>query len=137
MANVIDTIKNEIDTDPIVRGYAGMTDLQVLADGSALTRTRDRTTMTAGEMWENMDRTEFIALSDPNKARVDRVLGLGAEVIVGPGNNHNAVQELVDTFGAGSTTITNLATARAESISRWTELGLSKVGLGMIQEARL
>jgi len=129
-------LRDEVINDPLGRSYAAMTAKQVADDGHTKYRTDERTVMSAGEIWEHIVDSEFIALSDANKARVDRVLGLGAEIIIGPGNNHNAVQELIATFGGGSTTITNLAAARAIAISRWQELGLGNVKVGHITIAR-
>ncbi len=129
-------LRDEVINDPLGRGYVGMSDQQVLDDGFILYRTDPREIMSAGEIMESIDGAEFTALTDPMKTRVDRVLGLGAEIIIGPGNAHNAVQELLTAFGAGSTTISNLSTRRDVSISRWAELGLGNVKVGHITIAR-
>ncbi len=129
----VDTLGVERTADPLGLGYSGMTDQQFADSMNGETRTRERVSMSAGEIMEQIDSAEFIALTAGDKARVDRVLGLGAEVIIGPGNSHNAVQELIATFGGGSTTITNLATLRdAEQISRTSELGIPFVSTSVI-----
>jgi len=133
----MDTLRDELTNDPLTRGYAAMTDRQVVDDLNALSRVRERTTMSAGEIMEAIDGAEFAALSDADTARVDRVLGLGAEVIIGPGNAHNAVQEMTGAFGVGSATITALAARRDVTVSRGDELGIGFVRPGNVMEARL
>ena len=102
----------EKTADPLSRGYAGMTDQQFADSINDENITVERTTMSAGEIMEQIDGTEFSALTPALTTRVDRVLGLGAEIFVGPGNNHNAVQELLAAFGVSSATITSLAALR-------------------------
>ncbi len=129
----VDDLAAEQLGDPLTLGYSGMTDQQFADSMNGLTRPNERTTMSAGEIMEQIDGAEFTALSAADKGRVDRVLGLGADVIIGPGNAHNAVQELLAAFGAGSNTITNLATVRGSTqISRAQELGLPFVSVSVI-----
>ena len=123
-AKQVNDLQNERTNDPLVRGYSGMTDAQFLASVTTVDRVNARTTMSAGEIFEQVDAAEFAALNNTNKARVDRVLGLGAEVIVGPGNNHQAVQEMIAAFGGGSNTLSALAVLRDQLFSRAEELGL-------------
>lgn len=125
----------ELTLDPLGRGYVGMTDEQATVDLNTAYRTRQRTTMSAGEIMEAIDSTEFTALSAANKARVDRVLSLGAEIIIGPGNNHNAVQELL-VFGNASNTVANLVALRTIAITRAAELGISRPKVGQVEDAR-
>lgn len=106
-----------------------MTDQQLvdnwnLEDRPGLT---DRTLMSSGEIMESIDNAEFIGLAVGDRSRVDRVLGLGAEVIIGPGNEHNAVTELLAVFGGGSVTVANLGALRRPNITRPAELGFSGV----------
>lgn len=123
----------ERTNDPLSRGYAGMADQQFSDSMNAQDITVERATMSAGEIMEQIDGAEFTALLAPEKARVDRVLGLGAEIFIGPGNNHNAVQELVATFGAGSNTITNLAAIRGlDKTSRAKQLGFPRCSVSTI-----
>jgi len=125
----------EITLDPLGRGYSGMTNEQVAVDLNTAYRTRERITMSAGEIMEAIDGTEFAALSTADRVRVDRVLGLGAEVIIGPGNNHNAVQELL-VFGGGSVTVANLVALRDVAITRAAELSIRRPKVGHVEDAR-
>ena len=126
-------LADEVTADPLARGYAGMTDQELVDSLNALDRTRERTTMSAGEVMEQIDGAEFSALNNASKARVDRVLGLGAEIIIGPGNAHNAVQEML-VFGGGSATIAALVAARTEAISRAQEIGVGGVTLRTLRQ---
>ena len=129
------TLVDEIRNDPLARGYSGMTDAQIVTSLNTVDRDNERTTMSAGEVMESIDGTEFAALSAADKTRVDRVLGLGAEIVIGPGNAHNAVQELL-VFGGGSATITALAAMRNQQISRAQEVGAGIVNLNTVGAAR-
>ena len=110
--------------------YDGMDDAAFLA--AILTKDAEapRASITAGELFESIVPAEFQALSAADKTRVDRLLGLGAEIIVGPGNAHQAVQELLATFGGGSATVTALAAVRDVKITRAAAAGLPDPKLG-------
>ena len=123
-AKQVSDLQAERTNDPLTRGYSGMADAAFLISITAEDRDNPRITMSAGEIFEQVDAAEFNALNTGNKARVDRVLGLGAEIIVGPGNSHQAVSELVATFGGGSATLTSLAALRDQKFSRAEEIGL-------------
>ena len=123
-AKQVSALQAERTNDPLARSYLGMTDAQFLTSITTEDRDNPRTSMSAGELFEQIDSAEFIALNNANKARVDRVLGLGSDIIVGPGNAHQAVQELIATFGGVSATITSLAALRDQLFSRASELGL-------------
>lgn len=123
-AKQISDLQAERTNDPLPRGYSGMTDNQFLISITAEDRPDPRVSISSGELFESIVGIEFIALSVADKVRIDRLLGLGAEVIVGPGNNHNAVQELLATFGGASTTVATLAALRDQQQSRAQEIGL-------------
>jgi len=87
-------------------------------------------TLSAGEIFEQIDAAEFAALDAAQTARIDRVLSLGAEVIVGPGNSHQAVQEFIAAFGGASATVAALSALRDVKISRAAEIGLPDPSFG-------
>ena len=128
----IAVLQEEKDTDPLARSYSGMTDEQLVTSFNALDRIDSRTSFSSGEIMESIDNDEFALLNAGEKSRVDRVLGLGAEVIIGPGSDHNALQELLNVFGVGSTTVANLSARRDVLISRMKELGLPEVSLSTV-----
>lgn len=123
-AKQISDLQDERTDDPLTRSYSGMTNAQFLSSITAIDRPDSRISMSAGEIFESVDSVEFDALTAALKARVDRVLGLGAEIVVGPGNNHQAVQELITAFGGGSATIASLSALRDQLQTRAKEIGL-------------
>jgi len=122
MASYSAALKTELLTGHPDTGAYNADDALAASELNVLNRIRERTIMSAGEIMESIDGPEFEALTDANQGRVDRVLGLGAEIIIGPGNNHSAVQEML-VFGAQSVTLIALAALRDISVSRADELG--------------
>ena len=128
----IDALRTEIDTDPLTRGYAGMSDEQV-ADSlnNVINRKQNKTAMTASEVFNAIDKTEFDALSNANEAKIWNVLSMGT---LNPFGLEAAI--FTDVFSDGSTTITALKAARKTDVSRGVELGLGFVRPGNVLEAR-
>jgi len=114
-------LEDEIASDPLERGYAAMTDAQLLTSINTADRSRNRTSMTGCEVKLQIDTSEYNVLSDDKKLRLIELLkrddlnlfGLDLDIII-------------DIFGA-STTGSNLATARVELISRGVEIGWGDV----------
>lgn len=131
-AKQVSILQAERTNDPLVRGYSGMDDAAFLTSITTADRTNARTIMSSGEIFEQLDQTEFAALTAADQARVDRILGLGAEVIVGPGNTH-AVQEFIATFGSASATLAALQVLRDQLFTRAEEIGLPIPNLGDVQ----
>jgi hypothetical protein len=127
-----DVLKTEVATDPLGRGYAGMTDEQVAVDLNTVYRERNKGILTGTQVLNAINKTEFLALSPTKQERIWNVLHLGE---INPFGIEAAI--FVDEFGGGSTTITTLQALRKESVSRATELGLGKVRVGYVTEARL
>ena len=121
----LEILKNEIDTDPLARGYSGMSDDELVANLN--TRNRDFwADLTSAQMFQALDLTEMNGLSNAKKARVDRILLLTGEIKTGPGTNARA--EFIATFGPASTTIDNLVALANQPIGRGAELGIGTVG---------
>ncbi len=119
------TLATEISADPLGRGYAAMTDQQVVDDLNTLYRTRDRASMTGDEVFAATDATQYNALTAANKLLWVAFCGRD---IIDPFGTAN-VAFVTDVFGAPSDTLTALATARVESISRAVEIGIGAVTL--------
>ena len=124
-------MKIEIITDPIVRGYAGMTNQQVLDDLYTLYRSRNKSSMTGKEVADEVTLADWNVLIDAKKAQF---LALIARDDLDPFGY--AEQVIKDIFGTPSGTVTALAAARIETISRVTELGLGKPALPHVMDAR-
>lgn len=121
----------ELIDDPLARGYAAMSDAAAAADLNTVYRTRDKTSMTGSEILNAINAGEWTALTDGQRQIVWNILHLdtlnpfGVEATL-----------LVAVFGGGSATITALAAARKENISRAAELGLGFVSPGHVENAR-
>lgn len=111
-------LKDERTNDPLAIGYAGMSDAQFLASVTAVNRSRNRTSMTRQEIYENIASGALAALTAVQLAQ----LNLAMSDEVNPFGN--AQQVFVNIFGGGSATVTALAAARVEAITRAQELGL-------------
>jgi len=123
---------DEIASDPNIVGYSGMTDQQIfdsLTDPST-GATRPRPTMTASEVFNQIDQAELNAKTDAQRLQIFDILHMGE---INPFGLEADIFQ--DVFGA-STTITNLQTSRNEPISRADELGLTGVSVGSIHRAR-
>ena len=137
-----DELITELQTDPLVRGYNGpgaanpgpgpMTDREATDDLNTEYRSRDRTSMTRTEVMQSIDTAEFDVLTDGQKADIWGVLGVNT---VDPRSGSFEEHVFKAVFGQPSATLTALAAARVEPISRAEELGI-RVGLGSVQVAR-
>lgn len=125
------TLKIEIDTDPLARGYSGMTNIQIANSLNTANRTVNVTAMSGSEVLNNIADAEYTGLTDARRQILMQLLGIG---ILNPWGKE--AQVLIHIFGAGSTTIANLSAARVKTVSRATELGLGYVYPGDIQCAK-
>lgn len=127
----IGILKTELTTDPLSRGYSGMTDLAAATDLNAAYRSRNRTSMTASEVVNAVNVAEYTALDAANKQLLWNIVHMGEL-------NPFGVEATLITaiFGGGSNTIAALAVARVEAISRAVELGLPAIREGDVAKAR-
>ncbi len=115
-------LSGEIANDPLARGYSGMNDQQLLDSLNAKDISRNRTSMTGREVKASVDITEYKALSDAKKQQLIELVKSSDLNLFGADKDI-----LVDIFGSGSATATNLAADRVENVSRSTEVGLGIV----------
>ena len=108
-------------------------DDQLAADElNALNISRNRTSMSGDEIFITADATEFAALSVDNRNLFMSFCGRSS---IDPSATAN--KELVILlFGGGSTTVTDLNTARVETVSRSVELGFGNIRTGTVKFAR-
>jgi hypothetical protein len=97
-------------------------------------RTGIKASMTGSDFFLATDPTEFGSLTEAKKSQWLSFCAIDTHV---PENDGVAHKFVIYIFGASNTTLSNLATARNETISRATELGLNKVHIGDIQNARI
>lgn len=125
-------LKDEIENDPLGRGYSGMNDQEIANDLNTNYRTRNVDTLSSAQIFEATDAAEFQALSDTGKGYVRDVWGLGDSVVVSAGSNARGVY--LQFFNAQSITRSALLALLTESISRAVELGLGVVNAGEVTE---
>ncbi len=136
----IQILADEITNDPLGRGYSGMDDSQVAVDMNTKYRSRNRTSMSGSEIWDNTDPAEFAALEDgaDTSGKSERNRKLEWVSFCGI-NNHDpfgsSKEFVIDIFGIGTTTA-NLDAVRVETISRGVELELGIIKVGHVQMAR-
>ena len=126
----IPVLQSEISGDPLGRGYSSMTSQEIADDINTEYRSRNRTFMTASEVANQMDATEWVALTIDEQREIWDVLHMGGDL------NPFGIEATIfnNVFGA-STTITNLQAARVESITRGVELELGHVKVGHVNMA--
>ncbi len=132
-------LRAEMQADPLVRGYSGMSNAATLTDLEALTRERNRTSMTPSEIYNSIDTgvwggtgTTATELSVAKKQEVWDILHLGDPI--NPFGQE--ATRFKDIFGLLSSTSVALAAARKEDISRLNELGLPVPTLHQISVAK-
>lgn len=111
-------LKTELTTDPLTRGYSGMSDLQAANDLNTVYRTITRPTVAGWEIFNETDSTEYGALTDAQKASWDALCAID-QIDTASGVAKSREAEL---FGAGTTTRSNLQDLRTEDVSRADEL---------------
>lgn len=123
-------LKTELTDDPLLRGYAGMTDQEAADDLNSEYRPDPRTSMSASDVLNAVDDTEYGVLTDANKDRLWQLLGIGD---LNPFGVEAALMTSI--FGGGSATITALAADRVDHITRAAELGI-RVSRSAVEGAR-
>jgi len=125
-------LREEIDGDPLGRGYSGMTDEQIAAslnDTIDVNVNRDR--MTGSEVFDEVDSGEFNALAGDVK---QQVLGLCAIDSLDPFGVGASI--IADVFPGGGVTITALQAARTLTVSQAEALGLGLVEIAHVTAAK-
>ena len=124
-------LKAELTDDPLTRGYSGMTDEEAATDLNTVYREKNRTSMSGSEVLNAVNATQWAELTDAQRQTVWNVVHLGT---INPFGVEATL--LIGVFGAGTATITALAAARLDSMSRAAELGLGSVFAGHVHDAR-
>lgn len=130
---ILNLLKTEVDIDPLGRGYAGMTDQQLVDSLNTSDRSRNRTSMTGDEVFQALDsQATWDGLTDAQRSNF---LAFCARETIDPFGAAN-VSLVVSIFGTPSATLTNLNNARTELVSRANELGIGFVTVGDVQYVR-
>lgn len=126
-------LREELISDPLGRGYIGMSDQECADDLNSIYRERNVQSMSASQVLNTVDTAEWTALTDADQRKIWDILHMGGEL--NPFGNE--AQMFISVFGAGSQTIQDLADARVEAISRAKELGLGDVKESDVYKARM
>ena len=113
-------LRDEVQNDPLLRGYSGMTSAALLANLQTVNRTRDKTGLNPSEVYQNIDQGEWAALSASEQDEIWNILHLGDPL--NPFGRE--ATRFIAVFGGGSTTITALQALRIENINRLEEIGI-------------
>ena len=120
---------DEIANDPLGRGYASMTTEEISADLSTEYRQVFYSTVSGMDLFEGIEPADWVTLSEANKTQV---LSLLSFPVIKPQGKVRTF--LISIFGGGSATIANMANISRHYLTRSTELGVSDVRPGVIQE---
>ncbi len=99
---------------------------------NVVNRTRNVESVTGQQIFEAVDGTDFIALTDAQKSLLYAIIGMGTILV----NGTNTKAALLAMFGPGTVTRENLAALQTENVSRAAELGLGTVAPGHVENAR-
>jgi len=92
----------------------------------------DVTQLSASQIFEAIEQTDYDALDAAAQNRIELILKLGDNIEVGPGSKARAW--LVAAFGAGTTTRDNLLSlVTNQTQPRWQALGLSLIKAGWFE----
>lgn len=127
------TLINELQNDPLGRGYAGMTDAQVAADMNTTYREIDRGVIDSRLILIATDASEYVALTAQQRGMFQALVSPGTVDV----SDTNVRATFAALFGAGTTTRDNLLALSTKTVSRAEELGLPRIKPGYIEKARL
>lgn len=108
-------------------------DVVATAQLNAVNRTTDKASMSASDVYNAIDETEWLDLStDAKRQEIWDILHLGT---VNPFGLEAA--RFMQIFGGASTTIISLKAARKNNVSRAVEIGLGVIKVGFVEQARV
>ena len=134
MSSKYHTIRDELLAGHPGTGAYNADDALAADQLNVVNRTRTRDELSASEIFEAIEIAEYKALASNEKGAVDKVLGLGDSIQIGPSSKARAF--LLDAFDAGSTTRANLVSLVVEDISRADEIGVGFVKPSHVTYAR-
>lgn len=120
-----------LKTELLLPKYASMSDQQAADDLNTVNIPRNRTSMSRTEILQSVEASAYSALTGDDLVAFWGLLGTETLDPFGV-----EAQVMIKIFGGGSDTITALASARVELISRAVELGLGNVKPGHVYNAR-
>lgn len=128
----IDVLKAELLAGHPVTGDYDADDAIAATQLNAVNCTRNKTSLTGSQVLNAIDKTEFKTKSAEQQQEVWDILHL---VELNPFGVEAAL--MADIFTGDSPTITALQALRVEAVSRAVEIGLGRVGVGNVAQARI
>jgi hypothetical protein len=125
-------LRTELTTDPLVRGYAGMTDAQASVSLDTANRTLPRTNVLGADILRQTVLADYAALTAGQMQIYWGMVGCYGGV---DPQDARTVAIFTSLF-SGKATLTNLATLQTTAVSRAGELGLGYVAAGDVHIAR-
>lgn len=119
-------LRTELLTDPLVRNYAAMDDLQVVNSLNLVNRSVLIPTVTGTQIGQQVVVSEYNALTDAQRNTIRDMWGLDSV----PTQTGFFREYLLSVFNAQSTTRANLIAAFSRNVSRLTELMGTPVSIG-------
>lgn len=131
----IQKLKVELVSDPLGRGYAGMSDQEAADDLNTAYRQVQDERIDPATVYNNVDVSEFLALATAQRQEVWDIVHVGGVGGLWIRSGDTARERFVAIFGGASTTIANLLVVITHDVSRAVELGI-RVKPGLVAEAR-
>ena len=128
----IQDLKTELTTDPLTRGYAGMTDVAAADSLNTVDRVSPVKSVTGQQIFEAVVPAHYNALSAEYKQLFGVIVGMGTIEI----NSTNTKAALVAMFTGATATLQALAALQTNTFSRAEELGLGVVYPAHVTHAR-
>lgn len=120
-------LTDELNNDPLGRGYAGMTDAQATDSLNVRDRPTEGGPVTHNELWvELIVESEWDDLKTNNAATADAVLQRTVQYPEPWDVNHRFYEEVARAFPGGSQTRVNMNNRAVGQESRGEELGLPR-----------
>lgn len=132
MAN-LERLKEELDDDPLGRGYSGMTDEEAADSLNAVNRSVAPPAISTEVFLRGLVKSEWDTLSTADHLYISMIMGREVIDIRAGTETRNA---LVALFPPGSSTRDNLLSLAMVEVSRADELGLGRIYAGTVAQAR-
>ena len=127
----IQTLRTELQDDPLAKGYSAMTDEAVAIVMNGVTQSADKDTITAKEAQASVVGSEYLVLTDAQRDAWAAILSDDIDI-----KNTNIRNQIAEIWAAGTATRTNLVDLQTKSVSRAEELGIGTVKPGDVQIGR-
>lgn len=114
-------LKSEIENDPLDRGYAGMSDVEVADSLNERTREADADALHGGDLVAALDQAEWEQLGSGQKQYLQLIVSAGSSPLTAA--IRNSLREM---FPTQSQTRRNLLRLMRQEASRGMELGLGR-----------